>query len=100
MDLLPLPDDPTLATFATVLNELGHSAHVLDARWRLVFITDELRRTIGDDGGSTISRLGEHMFGSNEVGGQRNVSHDVPSDVEVRVVGRRSAPTTSFGMAG
>ena len=31
----------------------------------LVFITDEVRRTIGDDGGSTISRLGEHMFGTN-----------------------------------
>jgi class 3 adenylate cyclase len=67
MDPLPLPDDPTLATFATVLNELGHSAHVLDARWRVVFITDEVRRTIGDVGGSTISRLGEHMFGPSEV---------------------------------
>ena len=67
MDPLPLPDDPTLATFATVLNELGHSAHVLDTRWRIVFITDEVRLTIGDDGGSTISRLGEHLFGSNEV---------------------------------
>src|SRR6188768_2235700 len=71
MDPLPLPDDPTLATVATVLNELGHSAHVLDARWRLVFITDEVRRTIGDDGGSTISRLGEHMFGPNEVAVKR-----------------------------
>jgi class 3 adenylate cyclase len=66
MDPLPLPDDPTLATFATVLNELGHSAHVLDARWRLVFITDEVQRTMGDDGGSTSSRLGEHMFGPSE----------------------------------
>ncbi len=70
MDPFPLPDNPTLATFATVLNELGHSAHVLDARWRVVFITDELRRTIGDEG-STISRLGGHMFGSSEVAVRR-----------------------------
>src|SRR5215207_3140079 len=67
MDPLPLPDDPTLATFATVLNELGHSSHVLDARWRIVFITDELRLTIGDDRGSTLTRLGEHLYGPNEV---------------------------------
>src|SRR5829696_2530634 len=67
MHSLPLPDDPTLATCATVLNELGHSSHVLDARWRIVFLTDELRRTIGDAGGDTIARLGQHLFGSSEV---------------------------------
>ncbi len=76
MDPLPLPDDPTLASFAIVLNELGHASHVLDARWRIVFISDELRRIIGDDGGSTISRLGEHLFGSNDVAVRREFFFD------------------------
>jgi class 3 adenylate cyclase len=76
MDPLPLPDDPTLASFAIVLNELGHASHVLDAQWRIVFISDELRRIIGDDGGSTISRLGEHLFGSNDVAVRREFFFD------------------------
>ena len=99
MDPLPLPDDPTLATFATVLNELGHSSHVLDARWRIVFITDELRLTIGDDGGSTISRLGEHLFGSNEVAVRKAFFFDDWLE-HIRENFRRLGPFVLFDTAG
>ena len=44
---LPLPDDPVLAAWASALNETGHSAWVLDATWRFVFATDELRLSWG-----------------------------------------------------
>ena len=109
MDPLPLPDDPTLATFATVLNELGHSSHILDARWRIVFITDELRLIIGDHGGSTIARLGEHWFGSNEVAVRRAFFFDDwqeglrenfrrlgPSSSSIRPVGVTSYASSSI----
>jgi class 3 adenylate cyclase len=99
MDPLPLPDDPTLATFATALNELGHSAHVFDARWRLVFITDEVRRTIGDDGGSTISRLGEHLFGSSEAAVRRAFYFDDWQERD-REAFRRLGPFVLFDTAG
>ena len=99
MDPLPLPDDPTLATFATVLNELGHSSMVFDARWRLVFITDELRLTIGDDGGSTIARLGEHLFGSNEVAVRKAFFFDDWLE-QLRENFRRLGPFVLFDTAG
>ncbi len=99
MDPLPLPDDPTLATYATVLNELGHSAHVLDARWRIVFITDEVRRTIGDHGGSTISRLGEHLFGSHEVAIRKEFFFDDWLE-QIRENFRRLGPFILFDTAG
>ena len=43
IETLPLPEDPTLAAYAAVLNETGHWAAVRDAQWRCVFVTDELR---------------------------------------------------------
>jgi class 3 adenylate cyclase len=42
-----LPDDPALAAWASALNEAGHSAWLLDATWRFVFATDELRLSWG-----------------------------------------------------
>ncbi len=55
--------DPTLAEYAQVFNETGHSAFVCDARNQLVFITDEARiqlRAITPD----VDRLiGQHLFG-------------------------------------
>ncbi len=99
MDPLPLPDDPTLATFATVLNELGHWSNVLDARWRLVFVTDELRLTIGDQGGSTIARLGEHWFGPNEVAVRKAFFFDDWLE-QIRENFRRLGPFVLFDTAG
>ena len=99
MDPLPLPDDPTLATFATVLNELGHSSVLLDPRWRIVFITDELRLTIGDHGGSTIARLGEHWFGSHEVAVRKAFYFDDWLE-QLRENFRRMGPFVLFDTAG
>jgi class 3 adenylate cyclase len=64
---LPLPEDPTLAAYAAVLNETGHWAMVFDAQWRQVFVTDELRLASGEQHDSVAQRLGEHSFGPSEV---------------------------------
>ena len=39
---LRLPDDPTLAAWASALNDAGFWAQIVDANWRYVFVTDEL----------------------------------------------------------
>jgi hypothetical protein len=43
LQTLPLPEDPVLAQCASALNDAGHWALVLDASWRVVFATDEVR---------------------------------------------------------
>ena len=67
IESLPLPEDPTLAAYAVVLNETGHWAIVIDAQWRQVFVTDELRLANGEQHDSVAQRLGEHSFGPSEV---------------------------------
>ena len=62
LETLPLPDDPALASWASTLNNTGHWAWVLDAGWRLVFVTDELRLSYGDTGVSTCFPIGQHWF--------------------------------------
>jgi len=42
---LPLPDDPVLAHYAEAFNRAGHWAEISDASGRLVYVTDDLRRT-------------------------------------------------------
>jgi class 3 adenylate cyclase len=66
-ETLPLPEDPTLAAYAAVLNETGHWANVKDAQWRGVFVTDELRLASGEEHDSVPPGLGEHSFGPSEV---------------------------------
>jgi hypothetical protein len=61
---LPLPEDPALAGWASALNDAGHWAWVLDATWRYVFVTDEMRLSWGDSGASTSAPIGSHYFGS------------------------------------
>lgn len=46
-DRYPYPDDPVLANAAEALEETGHWAWVLDADWRLVFVTDATRWSYG-----------------------------------------------------
>ena len=64
IETMALPDDPTLAAYAAVLNETGHWATVFDAQWRVVFVTDELRLSTGEQ---VVQRRGNHYFGPSEV---------------------------------
>ena len=59
---LPLPDDPTLAVWASALNEAGYWAYVFDSSWRYVFVTDDLRIALGDTGPVTSVPLGSHVM--------------------------------------
>jgi class 3 adenylate cyclase len=43
----PLPEDPTLAAWATALNDAGYWAEMFDARWRSVYMTDDARLIFG-----------------------------------------------------
>src|SRR5437016_3116823 len=80
---LPLPDDPTLAAWASVLNEAGHWATVFDRQWRFAFVTDELRLTYGDRGEATIVPIGAHFFSTEavrfrEATGRQEATQEVP----------------------
>src|SRR5262245_35053555 len=60
LETLPLPDDPVLASWATAVNDAGYWAYVFDASWRWVFVTDEMRLTLGDEGATTAVPMGSH----------------------------------------
>ena len=60
---LPLPDDPLLAGYAQALNHAGHWAEFLDASFRLVYVTDELRRSLAGLRGLANVTVGMHFFG-------------------------------------
>ena len=62
LESVPLPDDPTLAAWAAALNEGGYWAYVFDSSWQYVFITDDLRLSLGDTGAVTTLPLGCHFF--------------------------------------
>jgi class 3 adenylate cyclase len=68
LQTLPLPEDPVLAQCASALNDAGHWAFVLDASWRLVFATDEVRLSYGDTGASTSVPIGSHYFSAELAG--------------------------------
>jgi class 3 adenylate cyclase len=59
---LPLPEDPVVAAWAVALNEAGEWAYVLDAGWRYVFVTDDLRTGFGEIGVRTPVPIGSHYF--------------------------------------
>ncbi len=48
------------------LQEAGHWANVVDDQWRLVFVTDELRRTFGA-GELAHFAIGKHLYGPEAV---------------------------------
>jgi class 3 adenylate cyclase len=52
--------DPSLAAWATALNEAGDWAYLFDASWRLVSVSDELRESYRD----LELPIGDHMYGS------------------------------------
>jgi len=67
MRSLPLPEDPTLATWASALNDAGFWATLLDAQWRFSFQTDETRLSRGDTGESSTFPIGAHYFSTEGV---------------------------------
>ena len=56
----PLPEHPLLRAWATVLNDGGYWAVLLDAEWRYVFVTDEMRASYRDLGATTVPLIGAH----------------------------------------
>ena len=58
-----LPEDPVLAEVAATLQGAGHWGWVLDDRWRVVHVTDELRLTFGGNTELSHWPIGAHFFG-------------------------------------
>ena len=67
LDGYPLPEDPTLAEMAVAMRDATHWASIVDAEWRIVYVTDDLRLA----GGFMVERLavqtGVHMFGAESL---------------------------------
>ena len=59
---MPLPEHPLLRAWASVLNDAGYWAAVLDAQWRYVFVTDELRLSYTDMGAAKTPPIGAHFL--------------------------------------
>jgi class 3 adenylate cyclase len=64
----PLPQDPMLAEMASALSDGGQWGWVLDADWRLVYMSDELRLSFGGSVEMVSTLLGEFFFGAALVG--------------------------------
>jgi class 3 adenylate cyclase len=58
----PLPEDPTLAEVASAMRDATHWATIVDARWQIVYTTDDLRLASGFMIEPAPSRVGLHMF--------------------------------------
>ncbi len=67
-----LPEDPALAHVAAAMQGAGHWGWVLDHRWRIVFVTDELRLTFGGHLALADFPLGAHLFGPEVMTASRN----------------------------
>jgi class 3 adenylate cyclase len=57
-----LPEHPVLRAWASVLNDLGFWASVLDAEWRYVFHTNDMRLSYRDMGAVTGPPLRVHLL--------------------------------------
>jgi class 3 adenylate cyclase len=65
---LPLPRNPVLRQCASVLNDAGYWAHILDASWQVVFLTDEVRVSYGvADMEAEALPIGRHWFSTEWV---------------------------------
>ena len=60
-----LPENPVLAETAKALNQAGLWAYVLDREYRVVYMTDELRRSNGGLAEMVRVPLGAHLFGAD-----------------------------------
>src|SRR3954453_4509726 len=59
----PLPNDPALAEAASALNLARAWAHVVDRDWRRVYMTDDVRLSLGRPPRMGAVPLGLHYFG-------------------------------------
>ena len=59
----PLPEDPALAEMAVAMREAGHWAEIVDASWRVVYMTDGLRLGAGGMLELVSVPLGSRMYG-------------------------------------
>jgi hypothetical protein len=57
-----LPEDPLLADAVVALQNGGHWGWVVDAQWRSVYATDEVRLTLGSDGELAQWAIGKTEF--------------------------------------
>jgi class 3 adenylate cyclase len=64
----PLPDDPVLAEVAVAVRDARHWAQIVDAAWRVVYVTDDLRWGAGGMVERLPVVLGAHSFGAETVG--------------------------------
>jgi class 3 adenylate cyclase len=65
-----LPESGPLADVAIALRDTGHWAFVVNHRWQLVYMTDELRRTFGA-GELAEHAPGKHFFGPEALAASR-----------------------------
>jgi class 3 adenylate cyclase len=59
-----MPEDPVLAACATTLDEAGHWAQVFDSRFRLVYVSREMRLSWEDTGPVSSFPIGSVIFGA------------------------------------
>jgi class 3 adenylate cyclase len=59
----PLPNDPVLAEVAVAVRDARHWAQIVDATWRVVYVTDDLRWGAGGMVERLPVALGAHSFG-------------------------------------
>jgi len=81
----PLPDNGPLAEVAVALRDTGHWGWVVDDRWHLVYVTDELRRTFGA-GELAEHACGAHFFGPEAVEASRTWRFGPNTDDQQRTV--------------
>ncbi len=78
----PLPEDPVLAEYAKALADGGHWGEVFDADWQTVYMTDDMRQSIGGSGLLAPLLIGEPQFGARDLAIRRewafvpSVDHD------------------------
>src|SRR5438552_3585722 len=59
----PVPEDPALAEMAVAMRKAGHWAEIVDASWRVVYMTDDLRLGAGGMLEMVPVPLGLRMYG-------------------------------------
>lgn len=62
---MPLPDHPILAAYADALDRAGHWAVMFDVSYRMIFATEDFRRTVSGLTGLGPFPLGAFYFGTD-----------------------------------